>query len=285
MQPNADLARQVRDHILDHPINYETGAAMNGPHAQLAPGEMPETDPAEGITRLGVAGWAAFLGGHTLLNNRWGGYARISQASALAENEEGDITDVYQAAASALDLDNSQANALFRPDLATYVVLDALHQLAQGEPRIDWNAVLDWDAERDPILAQLITSSPWTHDQLMRPAHYDEEILGHPAKSTRDELAAGALIRVNFTARVKSNYGGSITLDNGTQLPGHEALSDLTVLAPGWKPGDVATYEGGTLFRTRTHDGHDIWLNGQQDLVWDDRVDPAKVTLTPVATG
>ncbi|MEE1741219.1 hypothetical protein PUR49_32635 [Streptomyces sp. BE147] len=285
MQPNADLARQVRDHILDHPVNYETGATMNGPHAELGPGEMPESDPTEGITRLGVAGWAAFLGGHTLLNNRWGDYERNSQAPVLAGNNEGDITDVYLAAAGALNLDNSQASALFRPDLATYVVLDALHQLAQGEPRIDWNAVLDWDADRDPILAQLITGSQWTHDQLMHPAHHDEAILGRPAKSTRDELTAGALIRVNLTARVKSNYGGTITLDNGNELPGYEALNDLTVLTPGWKPGDVATYEGGTLFRTRTHHGHDIWVNGQQDLVWDDRVDPAKVTLTPVAAG
>ncbi|HWU11482.1 MAG TPA: hypothetical protein VN520_34865 [Streptomyces sp.] len=285
MQPNADLARQVRDHILNHPVNYETGAAMNGPHAQLAPGEMPESDPAAGITRLGVAGWAAFLGGRTLLNNRWGDYAQVSQASVLAEDDQGDIIDAYSAAASALNLDHAQANALFRPDLSTYVVLDALHQLAHGEPRIDWNAVLDWDADRDPILAQLITGSAWTHDQLMRPVHHDEEMGGHPAENTRDELTAGALIRVTYTARVKSNYGGTITLDNGTELPEHDALSDLTVLTPGWQHGDLATYEGSTLFRTRTRDGHDIWVNGQQHPIWDDRIDPAKVTLIPVSAG
>ncbi|MFJ8785905.1 hypothetical protein [Streptomyces sp. NPDC102476] len=285
MQPNADLARRVRDHILNHPANYETGAAMNGPHAQLAPGEMPESDPAAGITRLGVAGWAAFLGGHTLLNNRYGDYANVSGASVLAEDDEGEITDVYSAAASALNLDQPQAYALFRPDLATYVVLDALHQLAQGEPRIDWNRVLNWDADRDPILAQLITASDWTHEQLMRPVHHDEESVGHPAKSTRDELTAGALIRVTFTARVKSHYGGTITLDNGTELPQHDALGDLTVLTPGWRPGDLAIYQGTTLFRTRTRDGHDIWVNSQENPVWDDRVDPAKVTLIPVTAG
>lgn len=285
MQPNADLARRVRDHILNHPANYETGAAMNGPHDQLAPGEMPESDPTAGITRLGVAGWAAFLGGYTLLNNRWGHYAEVSQASVLAEDDEGDITDAYSAAADALNLDQPQAYALFRPDLATYVVLDALHQLAQGESRIDWNTVLSWDADRDPILTQLITASDWTHDQLMRPVHHDEEFVGHPAKSTRGELTAGALIRVTYTARVKSNYGGTISLDNRTELPEHDALSDLTVLAPGWQPGDLATYEGSTLFRTRTREGHDIWVDSQGHHVWDDRVDPAKVTLTPVSAG
>lgn len=284
MLPNADLARQVRDQILNHPANYETGAAMNGPHAQLAPGEIPENDPAIGITRLGVAGWAAFLGGHTLLNNRGGAYGEVSAASVLAEDREGEITDVYSAAAGALNLDQRQAYALFRPDLATYVVLDALHQLAQGEPRIDWDMVLDWDADRDLILAQLIRSSDWTHDRLMHPVHHDEEeFVDHPAKSTRNELTAGALIRVTYTARVKSNYGGTISLDNGTQLPEHDALSELAVVTPGWKPGDLATYEGRTLFRTRTRDGHDIWVTSRQDHLWDDRVDPAKVTLTPVS--
>ncbi|WP_331762504.1 hypothetical protein OG612_45585 (plasmid) [Streptomyces sp. NBC_01527] len=276
--PNDYLARQVRDHILSRPANYETGATMNGSHAQLSPGEEPETDPAVGITRLGVAGWAALLGGHTLLHNRYG--------SVVAENDEGDVTDVYTAAARALCLDEDQAYDLFRPDVATYAVLDALHQLAHGAPRIDWAEVQNGDADyRDPILTMHIKDSDWTHEQLMGPVHHHEDPPGHPAKDTRDELTAGAQIRVTYTARVTANYGGNIHLDNGTELPEHNALTDLSVITPGWQPGDIATCEGETLFRTRTSDGHDVWLNSEQNIVWDDRIDPAKVTLVTVKAG
>lgn len=92
-------------------------------------------------------------------------------------------------------------------------------------------------------------------------------------------LTAGARVRIVIEATVESLDSGSLALTGGIGIDRPDLL-DITVLEPGWQPGDIADDGHGRLLRVRRDDGVDHWVRQTGGrAVYDDETNLASLAV------
>ncbi|MFF3959175.1 hypothetical protein ACFYY1_39175 [Streptomyces sp. NPDC001890] len=139
--PNPELAARIRTEILTRPHHYNPTAWLGG-ITLLDPDTAPHDADPLCRTTLCVAGYAAHFTGHTLevINDPSDSHgSRATQTFAYKPGSE--PLPVWVVAQRVLDLTDIDAGWLFAACTKASTALAALGQLADGVPRIDWDAI------------------------------------------------------------------------------------------------------------------------------------------------
>lgn len=100
------------------------------------------------------------------------------------------------------------------------------------------------------------------------------------------DIQAGARVRIIIETTVEAVGDGEITLTGDTHITYQPGQLDITVLEPGWQPGDIADDGHGPLGRVCRADGVQHWVRIADGFtVYDDETSLASLTLISRANG
>lgn len=100
------------------------------------------------------------------------------------------------------------------------------------------------------------------------------------------DIQAGARVVIHIETTVEAVGDHEITLTDGTHITYQPGQLPITVIEPGWQPGDVADDGHGPLVRMVRDDGVHLWMRVDGGrTVWDDETSLHSLTLISRAGG